>query len=126
MQSDILHTSSQNKNIFVVEVGLNMDRVYHLVEEKAVVIFSRSTCCMSHSMKQLISSYGANPTVYELDQTPNGDEIDMALQQILGQSPSIPALFIGQRYIGGAKELITLQVQGKLVPLLREAKAIWV
>ncbi|XP_057549082.1 monothiol glutaredoxin-S1-like [Amaranthus tricolor] len=102
-----------------------MDRVYHLVEEKAVVIFSRSSCCMSHSMKQLISSYGANPTVYELDQTPNGDEIDMALQ-ILGQSPSIPALFIGQRYIGGAKELITLQVQGKLVPLLREAKAIWV
>ncbi|KNA23283.1 hypothetical protein SOVF_026280 [Spinacia oleracea] len=80
---------------------------------------------MSHSMKQLISGYGANATVYELDETPEGHEIDSALQK-LGQEPSVPALFIGQRYVGGAKEIISLQVQGRLVPLLREAKAIWV
>ncbi|KMT05942.1 hypothetical protein BVRB_7g164320 [Beta vulgaris subsp. vulgaris] len=80
---------------------------------------------MSHSMKQLISSYGANATVYELDETADGNEIEKALQR-LGQAPSVPALFIGQRYVGGAKEIISLQVQGRLVPMLREAKAIWV
>ena len=80
---------------------------------------------MSHSMKQLITSYGANPVVYELDELPNGREIDRALQK-LGCKPGVPAAFIGQKVIGGAKDIISLQVQGKLVPMLMEAGAIWI
>ena len=57
---------------------------------------------MSHSMKQLISSYGANATVYELDETPEGQEIDKALER-LGQKPSVPALFIGGNMLVGLK-----------------------
>ncbi|XP_021763015.1 monothiol glutaredoxin-S6-like [Chenopodium quinoa] len=102
-----------------------METVKRLVDGKPVVIFSKSTCCMSHSVKQLISSYGANATVYELDELPNRNEIDKALQK-LGLKPSVPAVFINQRFIGGAKEIISLQVQGRLVPMLMEAGAIWV
>ncbi|XP_021730977.1 monothiol glutaredoxin-S1-like [Chenopodium quinoa] len=102
-----------------------MEVIQHLVEGKPVVICSRTSCCMSHSMKQLISNYGANGTVYELDETPQGHEVDTALQK-LGQVPRVPAVFIGQKYVGGAKEVISLQVQGRLVPMLMEAKAIWV
>lgn len=76
-------------------------------------------------MKQLISSYGANPTVYELDELPNGSEIDRSLQK-LGCKPGVPAVFIGQKLIGGANDIISLQVQGKLVPMLMDAGAIWV
>ncbi|GAB4840956.1 Monothiol glutaredoxin-S1 [Ancistrocladus abbreviatus] len=61
-----------------------MEAVRRLVEEKPVVIFSKSSCCVSHSMKQLISSYGANPTVYELDEIPNGREIERVLQTMGG------------------------------------------
>ncbi|GMH27771.1 hypothetical protein Nepgr_029614 [Nepenthes gracilis] len=102
-----------------------MDALRRLVDEKPVVVFSRSSCCVSHSMKQLICSYGANLTVYELDEIPNGREVDRALQSI-GCRPSVPAVFIGQKFVGGANEVISLQVQGKLVPMLMEAGAIFV
>ncbi|KMS98628.1 hypothetical protein BVRB_3g070260 [Beta vulgaris subsp. vulgaris] len=102
-----------------------MEAVNRLVEEKALVIFTRSSCCISHSVMQLVSSYGANATVYELDEMSNGQEVDKALQG-LGLRPSIPAVFIGQKLVGGAKEIISLQVQGKLMPMLKEAGAIWV
>ncbi|KMS99876.1 hypothetical protein BVRB_1g017270 [Beta vulgaris subsp. vulgaris] len=102
-----------------------MDVVNRLVEEKALVIFSRSSCCISHSVLQLMSNYGANATVYELDNMSNGQEVDKALQR-LGLRPSVPAVFIGHNLVGGAKEIISLQVQGKLVPMLKEAGALWV
>ncbi|GMH27769.1 hypothetical protein Nepgr_029612 [Nepenthes gracilis] len=102
-----------------------MDTVRRLVDENPVVIFSKSSCCMCHSMKQLITSYGANPMVYELDQVPNGREIERALQR-LGGKPSVPAVFIGQRFVGGANDVISLQVQGQLVPMLMGAGAIWI
>nr|ACH63240.1 glutaredoxin [Rheum australe] len=102
-----------------------MDVVRELVHEKAVVIFSKNSCCISHSMKQLISGYGANPIVYELDEMPNGQEIEKVLKK-MGCKPSVPAVFIGERFVGGANEVISLQVQGNLVPMLMEARAIWI
>ncbi|KAL8160692.1 hypothetical protein V2J09_002229 [Rumex salicifolius] len=101
-----------------------MEVLSQLVNERPVVIFSKTSCCMSHSMKQLISSYGANPTVYELDEIPNGRDVEKALKK-LGCQPSVPAVFIGQRFVGGANDVISLQVRGTLVPLLMEAGAIW-
>uniref|UniRef100_A0A6M2EM75 Glutaredoxin domain-containing protein n=1 Tax=Populus davidiana TaxID=266767 RepID=A0A6M2EM75_9ROSI len=102
-----------------------MDMVRRLVADRPVVVFSRSTCCMSHSIKTLISSFGANPTVYELDQIPNGKKIEKALVQ-LGCQPSVPAVFIGQEFVGGDKQVMSLQVKNELAPLLRKAGAIWI
>ncbi|KAK9726240.1 hypothetical protein RND81_05G201200 [Saponaria officinalis] len=101
-----------------------MEAVSHLVEQKPLVIFTKSSCCMSHSVKQLVRSYGANATVYELDDLPNGQEVEKALQR-LGLKPTVPAVFIGQKFVGGAKEIISMQVQGRLTPMLKEAGAIW-
>ncbi|KAL9228153.1 hypothetical protein vseg_003763 [Gypsophila vaccaria] len=101
-----------------------MDTVNRLVGQKPLVIFTKSSCCMSHSVNQLVSSYGANATVYELDDLPNGQEVEKALQR-LGLKPAIPAVFIGQKLVGGAKEIISMQVQGRLTPMLKEAGAIW-
>ncbi|KAK9733630.1 hypothetical protein RND81_04G080200 [Saponaria officinalis] len=102
-----------------------MDAVNRLVEQKPLVIFTKSSCCMSHSVQQLISSYGANATIYQLDKLPNEEEIEKALQR-LGLNPSVPAVFIGQQFVGGAKEIISMQVQGTLTSMLKEAGAIWV
>ncbi|XP_030462592.1 monothiol glutaredoxin-S1 [Syzygium oleosum] len=96
-----------------------------LVKDKPVVIFSKSTCCMSHTVKSLILSYGANLTVYELDQIPNSNQVERALVQ-LGRREVVPTVFIGQKYVGGPNELMSHQVRGTLVPLLREARAIWI
>ncbi|KAG4913668.1 hypothetical protein JHK82_054254 [Glycine max] len=76
-----------------------MDVITSMVAEKPVVIFSKSTCCLSHSMTSLIRSFGANPTVHELDEMANGQQIESALLQ-MGCQPSVPTVFIGQRFIG--------------------------
>ena len=102
-----------------------MESVRNLVNEKPLVIFSKSSCCVSHSMKQLMSSYGANATIYELDEIPNGNEVEKGLTS-MGSKPSVPTIFIGNKFVGGSNEIVSLQIQGKLVPMLIEAGAIWV
>ncbi|XVF21903.1 hypothetical protein REPUB_Repub12eG0129200 [Reevesia pubescens] len=102
-----------------------MEMVRTMVADRPAVIFSRSSCCMSHTIKTLISGFGANPTVYELDEIQNGQQIERALQQ-MGCKPSVPAVFIGQQLIGGPNQIMTLQVKNQLVPLLIRAGAIWI
>ncbi|KAK7259424.1 hypothetical protein RIF29_25031 [Crotalaria pallida] len=96
-----------------------------LTADKPVVIFSKSTCCMSQTVKALICSFGANPEVIEIDKMQNGHQIERALIQ-LGCRPSVPAVFIGQQFIGGADKVIGLNIQNKLAPLLLNAKAIFI
>ncbi|KAG5051877.1 hypothetical protein JHK87_004075 [Glycine soja] len=96
-----------------------------MVAERPVVIFSKSTCCLSHSMTTLIRSFGANPTIYELDEMTNGQQIESALLQ-MGCQPSVPAVFIGQQFIGGSKRVMSLHLRNELVPKLINARAIWI
>ncbi|CAN1354371.1 Monothiol glutaredoxin-S6 [Linum perenne] len=101
-----------------------MEMVDRLVKDKPLVIFTKSSCCMSHSITSLISGFGANPKIYELDQIPNGHQIESALVQ-LGCQPSVPAVFIGQKLVGSEKQVMSLHVQNQLVPMLMQAGAIW-
>ncbi|KAL6214823.1 hypothetical protein ACLB2K_014255 [Fragaria x ananassa] len=102
-----------------------MDTITSMVTGKSVVIFSRSTSDMSHSIVSLITGYGANPTVYELDQIPNGQAIERALVEQLKCEPSVPAVFIGQQFVGGTNQVMTLQLRNQLAPKLLAANAIW-
>ncbi|XP_041989911.1 monothiol glutaredoxin-S2-like [Salvia splendens] len=103
-----------------------MEAINRLTADKPVVIFSKSTCCISHTIKTLICSFGANPTVYELDQLPNGQQLESALTTPSGRRTTFPAVFIDQKLVGGANEVMSLHVKGELVPLLKKARAIWV
>ncbi|CAN4106799.1 unnamed protein product [Withania somnifera] len=103
-----------------------MDMVMKLGAASSVVIFTKSSCCISHSIETLIRSFGANPTVYELDTHPNGMQMEKALIEELGCQPSVPAIFIGQELVGGANEIMSLNVRGKLKQLLIRANAIWI
>lgn len=102
-----------------------MALVTNLSAEKPVVIFSKSSCSMCHTIKTLISSFGANPTVYEIDEHPDGHQLEKELKA-LGVRPSVPAVFIGNKLVGGPNEIMSLQLKGKLVGLLKKANAIWV
>lgn len=102
-----------------------MDLLATLTADKPVVIFSKSTCAISHSVKALICSFGANPTVIEIDKMTNGQQIERALIQV-GCRPTVPAVFIGQQLIGGADEVICLNVQNRLAQLLLRARAIFI
>lgn len=96
-----------------------------LGSESPVVIFTKSNCCMSHSIDTLIRGYGANPKIFELDRLADGAQMEKDLMA-LGCNPSVPAVFIDKEFVGGSNEIISLEIRAQLKPLLIKAKAIWV
>ncbi|XP_071697441.1 monothiol glutaredoxin-S4-like [Rutidosis leptorrhynchoides] len=101
-----------------------MDRINKMICERPVVVFSKSSCALSHTIKSLFNDYGVNPTVYELDEIPRGREIEQALYG-LGCS-TVPAVFIGGELVGGTNEIMSLQLKRVLKPMLIKAGALWV
>ncbi|KAK8655333.1 hypothetical protein V6N13_107915 [Hibiscus sabdariffa] len=102
-----------------------MERVVKLASGSAVVIFSLSSCCMCHAVKRLFCGMGVNPTVFELDQDPRGKDMETALSRLLGNSQALPVVFIGGKLIGGMDRVMASHINGTLVPLLKEAGALW-
>lgn len=102
-----------------------LERVVRLASGSAVVIFSVSTCCMCHAVKRLFCGMGVHPTVYELDQDPRGHEIERALSQLLGGGSAVPVVFIGGKLVGAMDRVMASHIGGTLVPLLKEAGALW-
>ncbi|CDO98899.1 unnamed protein product [Coffea canephora] len=101
-----------------------MDSIVKLASQKAVVIFSKSSCCMCHAIKRLFYEQGVSPMIYEIDQISNGTEIEWALIR-LGCNPSVPAVFIGGNFVGSASTVMTLQINGSLKKMLKGAGALW-
>ncbi|KAI7990289.1 Glutaredoxin-C11 [Camellia lanceoleosa] len=101
-----------------------MDRVKDLASKKAAVIFTKSSCCMCHSIEALFRELGASPAIHELDRDASGRDMERALQR-LGCQPSVPAIFIGGKFVGSSKDIISLHVEGSLKQKLIDAGAIW-
>ncbi|CAD5191846.1 putative glutaredoxin-C14 [Musa acuminata AAA Group] len=102
-----------------------MDKVTKLASQRAVVIFSRSSCCFCYSVKSLFHELGVNAAVHELDEDPRGAEMEKALVKLLGRKSPVPAVFIGGKLVGSTDRIMTLHLGGNLVPLLRDAGALW-
>ena len=105
-----------------------MEAVTKMVSERPVVMFSKSSCCMCHSIKSLFYELGVNLAVYELDEMQGGREIEEALSTRLGCSnPSVPAVFVGGELVGGAKEILLLHLNSSLIPMLENViGGLWV
>ncbi|KAK9072054.1 hypothetical protein SSX86_008486 [Deinandra increscens subsp. villosa] len=101
-----------------------MDRVKRMVSDRPVVIFSKSSCILSHTIKSLFNDYGVNPTVYELDEMARGPEIEQALSG--NGCSTVPVVFIGGELVGGPNEIMSLQLKSVLKPMLIRAGALWV
>uniref|UniRef100_A0A0E0Q428 Glutaredoxin domain-containing protein n=1 Tax=Oryza rufipogon TaxID=4529 RepID=A0A0E0Q428_ORYRU len=97
------------------------ERVARMASGNAVVVFSASGCCMCHVVKRLLLGLGVGPAVYELDQLPPA-----AASQLLppGQPP-VPVVFVGGRLLGGVEKVMACHINGTLVPLLKQAGALW-
>ncbi|KQJ86459.1 putative glutaredoxin-C14 [Brachypodium distachyon] len=102
-----------------------MDSVMKMASERAVVIFTLSSCCMCHTVTRLFRDLGVNAFVHELDQDPKGKEIERALLKLLGKGPPVPVVFIGGKLVGGTNKIMSLHLGGELVPMLRNVGALW-
>ncbi|KAI3859068.1 hypothetical protein MKX03_015058 [Papaver bracteatum] len=105
--------------------------IQRVASENAVVIFSMSNCCMCHAIKRLLCGMGVNPTVYELDgDSVTGKQIEIALMRLLSASgcssnSAVPVVFIGGKLIGAMDRVMASHINGSLVPLLKDAGALW-
>ncbi|KAH6827682.1 Thioredoxin superfamily protein [Perilla frutescens var. hirtella] len=102
-----------------------LERIVRMATANAVVIFSRSSCCLCHAVKRLFCGMGVNSMVYELDEYPRGKELERALMRLLGGSSAVPVVFVGGKMVGGIERVIGSHIDGTLVPLLKQAGALW-
>ncbi|CAG7949660.1 unnamed protein product [Penicillium nalgiovense] len=95
-------------------------RAQSLINDNAVVVFSKSYCPYCDSSKKLLDGLNAKYTTLELDLEEEGAAIQSALAEISSQR-TVPNIFINKKHIGGNSDL-----QGKkdLKDLLKEAGAI--
>ncbi|KAK2457241.1 Glutaredoxin-C13 [Trifolium repens] len=95
-----------------------MEKVMRLATEKGVVIFTKSSCCLCYAVNVLFQEVGVFPVVHEIDQDPDGKEMEKAIKR-LGCNAPVPAVFIGGRLVGSTNEVMSLHLSGSLIPLLR-------
>ncbi|RLN33809.1 hypothetical protein C2845_PM03G18360 [Panicum miliaceum] len=125
---EIQRVAAVPSEIIVRLASFKMKRVIlALASKRAVVVFTLSSCAMSHTVMRLMADLGVNPLVHELDSDPSRKELERALLKMLGgRGPSaVPAVFIGGNLIGGTDRVMSLHVAGELVPLLRKAGVLW-
>ncbi|TVT97744.1 hypothetical protein EJB05_21419, partial [Eragrostis curvula] len=102
------------------------DRVMKIASERAVVVFTLSSCCMCHTVTKLMADLGVNALVHELDRDARGKDMERALLKMLGgRGPAVPAVFIGGRLVGGTNKIMSLHLAGELKPMLQNAGALW-
>ena len=103
-----------------------MERVMQLASERAVVVFTLSSCSMCHTVTRLMADLGVNALVHELDSDPRGKDMERALHKMLGgRGSAVPAVFIGGKLVGGTNRVMSLHLASELVPMLKSAGALW-
>lgn len=95
-----------------------MEKVLRIVSNKGVVVFSKSSCCLCYTVNILFQELGINPLVYEIDKDPDCREIERALV-MMGCTAPVPAVFIGGKLIGSTNQVMSLHLNGSLIPLLK-------
>ncbi|XAR72598.1 Thioredoxin-disulfide reductase [Bertholletia excelsa] len=102
-----------------------------VVSENPVVILGKRGCCMCHVAWRLLQSLGVNPTVYEVDEDDDRflEELAMVagvhVEDDPGRRLQFPAVFIGGRLFGGLERIMATHITGELVPILKQAGALW-
>ncbi|KAJ4729719.1 putative Glutaredoxin [Melia azedarach] len=128
----LTHSSlSLNSSILTTKLVEESTNLRNMVSENAVIVFAKRGCCMSHVVKRLLLGLGVNPAVYEVDEEDEAgvlDELEMINKLGNGidhQKVQFPAVFIGGKLYGGLDRIMAAHITGELIPVLKEAKALW-
>ncbi|TKY66807.1 Glutaredoxin-C9 protein [Spatholobus suberectus] len=116
------HNSNSNNNNNNSPSFDSHKMVLKMVLENAVIVFARRGDCFW--------VLGVNPAVHEVEEK---DEVRVVreLEAIVGANVNdgtkmqFPAVFIGGKLFGGLDRVMGTHISGELVPILKEAGALW-
>ncbi|CAN6443494.1 unnamed protein product [Victoria cruziana] len=100
-------------------------KVRKLISENTVLVLGRRACCMCHVVKRLLLSLGVNPSVYDLPEEEEHQVADELRSEFGDLKGGLPLVFIGGRLLGGLDSLMAAHISGELVPILKQAGALW-
>lgn len=83
---------------------------------------------MSHVVKRLLLGLGVNPAVYEVEDDHEAGvvrELEAIADGRKQGNLQFPAVFIGGKLFGGLDRLMATHISGELVPILKQAGALW-
>ena len=87
---------------------------------QAVKIYTTGTCPYCHQAKQLLKERGVTElNEIRVDQVAGARQ---AMTELTGRR-TVPQIFIGSTHVGGCDDLVALDGQSKLLPLLKAAPA---
>lgn len=88
---------------------------------QAVKIYTTGTCPYCQQAKQLLKERGVTElNEIRVDQVPGERQ---AMTALTGRR-TVPQIFIGSTHVGGCDDLVALDGQGQLLPLLNAAPAV--
>ncbi|KAL6197205.1 hypothetical protein ACLB2K_032817 [Fragaria x ananassa] len=128
-----LSTLEQQHDVSVSASTTVAASVQKLVSENAVIVVGRRGCCMSHVVTRLLLGHGVNPTVFDVDED---DEAAVVVElrkmmtivgdeSVIDNWPQFPVVFVGGKLFGGLEKVMATHISGELVPVLKEAGALW-
>jgi len=101
---------------------------YKYIEETIksypVVMFSKPTCSFCKMARELLDGISVKYQLEDISTKDNCQAIQEVFRGMTGES-TVPRVFIGGKCVGGGSEVWTLHNQGRLVPMLKEASAIF-
>jgi glutaredoxin 3 len=104
--------------------GIHETNIIKMVSENAVIIIGTRGCCLCHVVKRLLQGLGVNPPVYEVDQD-HETIVASQLADTAGETIQFPAVFVGGKLLGGLERVMATHISGELVPILKDAGALW-
>ena len=102
------------------------EKIDTLLQEKKVVVISKSYCPFCKKAKQVLAKYNIpkeHIAILEIENDSSCEEIQKYMQVLTG-GRSVPRVFIGGKCIGGGDETMALHNKGKLEPLLKSVGAL--
>ncbi|SMN21402.1 similar to Saccharomyces cerevisiae YDR513W GRX2 Cytoplasmic glutaredoxin [Maudiozyma saulgeensis] len=94
-----------------------VDQVQKMIDDNPVFVATKSYCpYCKETLKTLFDVMKVpvgDALVLQLDTMDDGNEIQVALKQLNGQS-TVPSIYIGQEFIGGNSDLQKLYASGEL------------
>jgi glutaredoxin 3 len=86
---------------------------------------------MCHVVKRLLLGLGVNPPVFEVEEKEEDDvikELSMIDSDRGGEGVDqvqFPVVFVGGKLFGGLERVMATHITGELVPILKDAGALW-